>query len=189
MKIHNKNFWKKIPNYLTFFRIMLLPLIWGSFYLEERPAHIIGFCLFILACVTDFVDGYLARRFNVITILGKTFDPIADKILVVCTLFMLVSKHRVEIIPCLLIISREFIISGLREFLVSINVSLKVTFFSKIKTTLQMIAISMKILGTKGSGIEELDIVSSILIWLSAIITVITGVSYFLSCRKHLDYG
>ncbi|MBF8247042.1 MAG: CDP-diacylglycerol--glycerol-3-phosphate 3-phosphatidyltransferase [Rickettsia sp.] len=184
-----RELFRNFPNYLTFFRIVTIPLIVWSFFLEEKLSHVVGFTFFVVASITDFIDGYLARKFNFVTKIGKIFDPLADKALVVCTLFMLVSFSRVEIIPCLLIVIREFTVSGLREILGQVQISIKVTYFAKIKTSLQMIAISATVLGTNGSGIESLDSLSNILLWISSIITVITGIQYFISYKKYFSYG
>ena len=112
-------------------------------------------------------------------------DPVADKLLVGCVIVMLVKKGRAGEIPCLLILAREFLIAGLREFLAIIRVSVPVSRLAKIKTFVQMLAITILILGSKGSGIIYLDLVGQITLWLAALLTIITGFSYFKVCSKY----
>jgi CDP-diacylglycerol--glycerol-3-phosphate 3-phosphatidyltransferase len=177
---------KNIPNYLTIIRILVIPVIVLSFYLENSKfAHQLGAILFIFASVTDFFDGYIARRFNIVSNFGELFDPIADKLLVGCVLIMLVKKGRVGEIPCLLILAREFLVAGLREFLAQIRVSVPVSRLAKVKTFVQMFALTILILGSKGSGINSLDLIGQIALWIAAALTVITGYSYLKACSDH----
>jgi len=177
---------KNIPNYLTIIRMLAIPIIIMSFYFEDsRFAHRLGAIIFALASVTDFFDGYLARKYNLVSSFGKMFDPIADKVLVGCVLIMLVKAGRADEVPCLLILAREFIVAGLREFLVQIQVSIPVTRLAKVKTTIQMLAITMLILGSTGSGISSLDLIGHICLWLAAILTLVTGYSYLKASSKY----
>ena len=177
---------KNIPNYLTIIRILVIPIIVLSFYLENsKLAHQIGAVSFIFASITDFFDGYIARKFNIVSNFGELFDPIADKLLVGCVLIMLVKKGRVGEIPCLLILAREFLVAGLREFLAQIRVSVPVSRLAKVKTFVQMFALTILILGSKGSGISYLDLMGQIALWVAAALTVITGYSYFKACSDY----
>lgn len=177
---------KNLPNYLTIARIVVIPIIVMTFYFEDSQiAHQLGSILFILASITDFFDGYFARRYNLISRFGKMLDPVADKLLVGCVIVMLVKKGRAGEIPCLLILAREFLIAGLREFLAIIRVSVPVSGLAKIKTFVQMLAITILILGSKGSGIIYLDLVGQMTLWLAALLTIITGFSYFKVCSKY----
>ncbi|MCC8417747.1 MAG: CDP-diacylglycerol--glycerol-3-phosphate 3-phosphatidyltransferase [Rickettsia endosymbiont of Bryobia graminum] len=177
---------KNLPNYLTIARIIVIPVIVMTFYLDNsKLAHRLGAILFILASITDFFDGYLARRFSLVSSFGEMFDPIADKLLVGCVLIMLVKKGVAGEIPCILILMREFLVAGFREFLSLTKVSLPVSRLAKIKTFIQMFALSALILGSKGSGIEYMDLVGQIALWIAALLTVITGYSYFKLCSKY----
>jgi cardiolipin synthase len=175
-----------IPNILTLSRIAVIPFIICSFYFDDKVfAHKIGAYLFLYACITDFLDGYIARRFSLQSNFGRMFDPIADKLLVILILVMLVVYRKIQIVPCLLIISREILVSGLREFLAGLKVKIHVTNLAKFKTAMQMVAIFILMLGSKGSGIEYLDLLGQILLWCAAILTIVTGHSYFMSSVKH----
>lgn len=177
---------RNLPNYLTIARIIVIPVIIMTFYLDNSQlAHRLGAILFILASVTDFFDGYIARKFSLVSSFGEMFDPIADKLLVGCVLIMLVKKGSAGEIPCLLILMREFLVSGLREFLALTKVSVPVSRLAKIKTFIQMFALSALILGSKGSNIEYMDLIGQIALWIAALLTIITGYSYFKLCSKY----
>ncbi|WP_375358563.1 CDP-diacylglycerol--glycerol-3-phosphate 3-phosphatidyltransferase [Candidatus Tisiphia endosymbiont of Neophilaenus lineatus] len=177
---------KNIPNYLTIARIVVIPIIVITCYLDNsKLAHIIAALLFIIASITDFFDGYLARKFDLVSGFGKMFDPIADKLLVGCVIIMLVQKGAAGEIPCLLILAREFLVAGLREFLALIQVSIPVSRLAKIKTFTQMFALSALILGSKGSGIIYMDLIGQIALWIAALLTVVTGYSYLKACSKY----
>lgn len=177
---------KNIPNYLTITRMLSIPVIVTSFYFEDsKLAHRLGGVIFILASLTDFFDGYFARKYNLISNFGKMFDPIADKVLVGCILLMLVKDGRADEIPCLLILAREFIVSGLREFLGQIQVSMPVTRLAKIKATIQMMAITMLLIGSVGSGIKQLDLIGDIFLWVAAILTLVSGYSYLKASSRY----
>lgn len=177
---------KNIPNILTITRIAVIPIIILTFYFEDAVfAHKLGAALFVLACVTDFLDGYLARRFNLQSSFGVMLDPIADKLLVGSVLMMLVKFDRAQELPCLLILVRELTVTGLREFLAQVHVSVPVSELAKVKTAVQMVALTILILGSKGSGIEYLDIIGQVAIWVAAILTVITGYSYLKASTKY----
>jgi CDP-diacylglycerol--glycerol-3-phosphate 3-phosphatidyltransferase len=177
---------KNLPNYLTMVRIIAIPIIVMTFYFEDsKLAHRVGAIIFVIASITDFLDGYLARKFNLVSSFGKMFDPIADKVLVGCVLVMLVKEGIADEIPCLLILAREFTVAGLREFLAQVRVSVPVTQIAKVKTTTQMIAITMLILGSTGSGISYLDLVGQIFLWISAILTIVSGFSYLQASSKY----
>lgn len=176
---------KNLPNYLTIARIATIPIIVLIFYINSSFARKIGALLFILASITDFFDGYIARKYNLVTSFGKMFDPIADKLLVGCVIIMLLKKGDVDEIPCLLILAREFLVSGLREFLALVKVSVPVSTLAKTKTFLQMFALSILVLGSKGSNIACLDLIGEIILWIAAFLTIITGYSYFKACKKY----
>jgi len=177
---------KNIPNYLTILRIVAIPLIVMSFYFEDSKfAHRFGGIIFAAASLTDFFDGYLAMRYDIVSNLGKMLDPIADKVLVGCVLVLLVKAGRADEIPSLLILAREFVVAGLREFLAQVSVSVPVTRLAKIKTAIQMISMTMLIIGSVGSGVSWLDLVGHIFLWISAFLTLVTGYSYLQACSKY----
>ncbi len=177
---------KNIPNYLTILRIIAIPLIVMSFYFDDSKfAHRLGGLVFAVASLTDFFDGYIARKYNIVSSFGKMFDPIADKVLVGCVLMMLVKFGRADEVPCLLILAREFAVAGLREFLAQVRVSVPVTRLAKIKTTIQMCSITMLLVGSIGSGITHLDLIAHIFLWISAVLTLVSGYSYLQACSKY----
>ncbi len=178
--------YKNLPNILTFIRIAVIPVIIGTFYFDDITfAHQLGSAFFLLACITDFLDGYLARRYSLETNFGKMLDPIADKLLIGSVLLMLVKFGKANEIPCILILMREFFIAGLREFLAQIKVSVPVSNLAKIKTFMQMAALFILLLGSTGSGIGFLDTFGQLALWVAAILTLITGFSYFKASLKY----
>jgi cardiolipin synthase (CMP-forming) len=178
---------KNIPNYLTILRMLAIPIIIMSFYFDDSKfAHRLGALIFAIASVTDFFDGFLARRYNIVSSFGTMFDPIADKVLVGCVLMMLVKFGRADEVPCLLILSRELVVAGFREFLAQIRVSVPVTLLAKVKTCIQMFAMTILLLGSTGSGIESLDVIGHISLWIAAILTLVTGYSYLKASIKYI---
>lgn len=167
-------------------RMSSIPVIVLTFYFDESVfAHRLGGALFFFACFTDFLDGYLARKYNIVSSFGKMFDPIADKVLVGCILLMLVKNGRADEVPCLLILAREFVVAGLREFLAQVRVSLPVSNIAKIKTAIQMASITMLMVGSKGSGIKFIDPLAHISLWIAALLTVVSGYSYLKASSKY----
>ncbi|QKX01005.1 CDP-diacylglycerol--glycerol-3-phosphate 3-phosphatidyltransferase [Wolbachia endosymbiont of Dipetalonema caudispina] len=172
-------FKKNLPNLLTISRAFAIPAIILSFYIENKYASLITISIFIFACITDFFDGYLARVWQVQSRFGRLFDPIADKLIVVSTIIMLIYKHKINdftIIPSVIIVCREILVSGLREFLIAMNASLPVSKIGKIKTFLQMIAVVALIV----NDYEITQRIGIICLWIAAIITVWSGYSYIL---------
>lgn len=178
---------KQIPNILTFSRIILIPLILFAYFIGGKYGYIISSVLFMIACITDFFDGYLARTYSIQSKLGKFLDPIADKLLVGSVIVILVYYKKADLLPSIAIILREILVSGLREFLAAIQVSVPVSNLAKIKTGFQMSAIFMLLLGSDGSCIEYLDILGSIALWISAALTLFTGYAYLKAGLQHLD--
>lgn len=179
--------YKHLPNILTIIRILVIPIIVIAFYFDDKViSHQISAILFLIAALTDLLDGYLARKYNLETNLGRLMDPIADKLLVGAILIMLVKFHKANEIACILILIREFAIAGLREFLAEIKVSVPVSQLAKIKTTVQMIALFILLLGTSGSGVTYLDEIGQYALWCAAIITIFTGFSYFKAALKYI---
>ena len=146
----------KIPNYLTIGRIIIVPIFVFSFYLPGFYGDVIPFALFIVASFTDFLDGLLARMFKEESKLGELLDPIADKIIVAAALILLVMDGTIknyEVIAAIIILTREILISGLREFLAKAQISMPVTGLAKFKTFIQMFAIAILLTGDTGNKI------------------------------------
>ncbi len=177
---------KLLPNILTLSRIAMIPILVAAFYIEGKTAHWVAAGIFIFASITDFFDGYLARSFKVQSRIGTFLDPIADKLLVVTAIVMLVHFNRAHIIPSLAILCREILVSGLREFLAGINVSVPVSKLAKIKTGVQFGAILVLILGFDDPASITM-IIGNIALWVAAGLTIFTGYSYLKSGIKHMD--
>jgi cardiolipin synthase len=171
---------RNLPNYLTIARILCIPIIILTFYFEDVIfARRISAFLFLIAAITDFFDGYIARKFNLQSNFGRMLDPIADKLIVSSIMIMLVKYRKINEIPCILIMMREIVVTGMREFLANTNISVPVSNLAKIKTFVQMAAIFLLLIGNKGSMLDFVDISGKILLWIAAILTVFTGYSYF----------
>ncbi|MCP5370064.1 MAG: CDP-diacylglycerol--glycerol-3-phosphate 3-phosphatidyltransferase [Rickettsiaceae bacterium] len=177
---------KNLPNHLTIIRMVAIPVIVAILSYEDSVmACRLGGIIFAVISLTDFFDGYIAKKYNLVSNFGKAFDPIADKVLVACALIMLVQNGKVSALPCLLIISREFIVSGFREFLAQTKINLAVTKISQVKTMIQMTAITIIIIGSKGTGIKSLDLIGELLLWIAAILSLFSGYIYFKACNKY----
>ena len=184
----------KIPNYLTIGRIIIVPIFVFAYYLPGFYGDVIPFTLFVLASFTDFLDGLLARMYKEESKLGELLDPIADKIIVATALILLVTDGTIknyEVIAAIIILTREILISGLREFLAGGKVKLPVSNLAKAKTFLQMFAISALLTGETGNRIVNFQdynaqTIGIILLWLSAFLTLFTGYEYL---RKGIDHA
>ncbi len=183
----------KIPNILTIGRIIIVPVFVFTFFLPGLFGDLIPFFLFVLASFTDYLDGLLARMFKEESKLGELLDPIADKILVSTALLLLIMSGTIknfEVIAAIIIITREIIISGLREFLAKGSISMPVTSLSKLKAFIQMFAISVLLTGDFGNKIINFQdynaqTIGIILLWLSAAITLYTGYGYMVKGIDH----
>lgn len=167
-----------MPNVLTIARIAMIPAIILVFYIFPGNAPLLAALLFALAGVTDYLDGYLARIWDVRTRLGRFLDPIADKLLVASVIILLVYFDRADLLPAIAIVCREILVSGLREFLAEINVSVPVTKLAKYKTTMQMLAIFLLLLGPALPSDWAISEVGRILLWFAALLTLFTGYVY-----------
>ena len=183
----------KIPNILTIGRIIIVPIFVITFFIPGFFGDLIPFFLFVLASFTDYLDGLLARLFKEESKLGELLDPIADKILVSAALILLVMNGTIknyEVIAAIIILTREILISGLREFLAKINVDMPVTGLSKLKTFIQMLSISILLTGDIGNKIINFQdynaqTIGLILLWLSAFLTLYTGYDYLIKGIDH----
>lgn len=175
-----------LSNILTLSRIIIIPIIVALIYLQGPIYGWIAFILFCIAGITDFFDGYFARIRNEVSNLGTFLDPIADKLLVAAVILILTSKKIIadwETIPALIILLRELAVSGLREYLAGIKVSVPVSKIAKFKTSLQLIALGILILSE--SGIFSLIIFGKIGLWTAALLTLYTGYDYLKSGIRH----
>ena len=185
---------KKIPNILTIGRIIIVPFFVLAFYLPGFYGDLTACVLFVIASFTDFLDGMLARMMGEESKLGELLDPIADKIIVATALILLVMSGTIrhyEVIAAIIILTREILISGLREFLARGRIKLPVTNLAKLKTFLQMVAISLLLTGETGNKILNFQnynaqTIGIILLWLSAFLTLYTGYEYL---RKGIDHA
>ena len=184
----------KFPNYLTIGRIIIVPVFVFAFYLPGFYGDVIPFALFVIASFTDFLDGLLARMYKEESKLGELLDPIADKIIVATALILLVMDGTIrnyEVIAAIIILTREILVSGLREFLAGGKIKLPVSNLAKAKTFLQMFAISALLTGETGNRIINFQdynaqTIGIILLWLSAFLTLYTGYEYL---RKGIDHA
>lgn len=180
---------KNIPNILTMSRIVVIPLVIGSFYLDFPTSNWVAFVLFTLAGITDYFDGLIARSYNVTSRMGQFLDPIADKLMVVSVIVMLVGFQTISgfhILAAIIILMREILVSGLREFLSGLKVSVPVTFLAKWKTAFQMIALGGLLMGEAAPDwLPAMDI-SLTLLWIAAVLTLYTGFDYLKAGIKHI---
>ena len=171
-----------LPTLLTWARIVSIPLVVGVYYLDIAPKtqNLLGTVLFILVALTDWADGYLARRLRMTSAFGAFLDPVADKFLVVAALLVLVHLNRLHAIVALVIIGREIAISALREWMAQIGAarSVAVHMLGKVKTVVQMVAIPFLLFHDRLFGILDTAFWGTVLIWISAILTIWSMVYY-----------
>lgn len=199
---------KNLPNILTAVRIFIIPVLVLAFYIPGIWANIVAASLFALASITDYFDGYFARSMNCESKFGKCLDPIADKLMVIVAIVMLIGyseKSMWIVIPGLVIICREVLVSGLREFLAELHVLVPVSRLAKYKTGVQMTAITILLLGESGArysfnylleGVAEVGVklflvallmyVGKMLFALAAVLTVVTGYGYWRMGLKNM---
>src|SRR5471030_747738 len=199
-----------LPNALTILRILLVPVFAIAFVMPGDAARIVAFLVFAVAGLSDWLDGFAARKLKAGSDFGRMLDPIADKVLVAVALMMLVAEGTfrkdipgtgesvfslLRLVPALIILSREILVSGLREFLAGTRVSVPVTNVAKFKTAVQMIAIGAMILTPLASKYAP-DLpgktytgIAYILLWVAAALTVYTGVIYFKNGMAYLRPG
>jgi CDP-diacylglycerol--glycerol-3-phosphate 3-phosphatidyltransferase len=178
-----------LPNSLTISRIALVPLFVAAFFLPEEPGRWIVFLLFCLAGLTDAVDGMIARKLKAESSLGRMLDPIADKLIVSAALLMLTADRTLQgihLVPALVILCREILVSGLREFLAGADVSLPVTRVAKMKTVVQMVAIAALIATTASERmLPGVTGVALFGLWFAAALTMYTGYAYLRAGLVH----
>ncbi|MCC7260777.1 MAG: CDP-diacylglycerol--glycerol-3-phosphate 3-phosphatidyltransferase [Alphaproteobacteria bacterium] len=180
---------KQLPNILTGSRIVVIPLFVGAFYLGGTWSYWLTSSLFAYASLTDFFDGHLARALKAQTKLGRVLEPIADKLLVAAAILMLVHFDRIDgidTLAALAILCREILVSGLREFLAEVNVSVPVSSLAKFKTAAQMFALWFLLLAPALPSWLHLFEFGQILLWIAAILTLLTGYAYLRTGLKHM---
>ncbi len=183
-----------VPNLLTYFRLLAVPALAAVlFFVEGETGRWLALTIFVLAAITDFFDGYLARAWSQQSRLGQMLDPIADKLLVGAVLLLLVADQTISgwsLWAALIILSREILVSGLREYLAELNVMVTVSRLAKWKTTVQMVALCILLVGEPvgdmcACGAVEIGLV---MLWIAALLTLYTGFDYFLAGLKHVIY-
>ena len=202
-----------IPNLLTYGRIVAVPVIVLCFFVEGRLASSdlarwVALAIFVLASITDFLDGYLARIWNQTSNIGRMLDPIADKLLVASVLLLMAADGTIagwSLWAAIIILCREILVSGLREYLAALKVSVPVTRIAKWKTTIQMVSIAFLLAGPAGDalvhgwiyGVEAatvpasdiapiVSVLGQLLLWIAAGLTMYTGYDYFRAGLKHI---
>ena len=180
-----------LPNILTYGRVVAVPIVVAlMMWPDEHWMRWTALGVFSAAGVTDFFDGYLARAWQLQSSMGRMLDPIADKLLVAAVLLMLVADHTIEgwsIWAAIIILCREILVSGLREYLAELKVSVPVTWLAKWKTTLQMVAIAVLLAGPAlDKMISYATETGIVLLWISAVVTLYTGYDYFRAGLKHI---
>ncbi|MDA8229716.1 MAG: CDP-diacylglycerol--glycerol-3-phosphate 3-phosphatidyltransferase [Magnetospirillum sp.] len=179
-----------LPNLLTISRIVVIPLVVATFYVDGETPRWIACALFVAAAVTDWFDGHLARTRNQVSALGRFLDPIADKLLVGAVLFMLAAFHRVSLLgmlPALVILLREILVSGLREFLAEVRIGMPVTRLAKWKTGLQMVALPVLLVGDAGPAVLHVRLAGEVCLWVAALLTLVTGWDYLRAGLEHMN--
>jgi len=174
-----------LPNLLTLARIFSIPFIVACFYSDEFWARFLSPIIFVVACITDFFDGYLARQWKQVSSFGRFMDPVADKLLVSCTLLMLSGAGiiiGIHLIAATIILAREIIVSGLRQFMAEMMVKIPVTRFAKWKTTTQMMAITCLLASSMFPDIAFIKRSGLVLLWIAVVMTVVT-------CIRYLKFG
>ena len=173
-----------LPNILTLSRIVVIPVIFLSIYIHNTVWATFAGILFIVASITDYLDGYFARSRGETSAFGRLLDPIADKLLVVAALVILLVNgmvHPISYIPVVVILCREILVSGLREFLAEVNVGMPVSRLAKWKTAFQMTALSMILM----KHVWYFGYIGEVLLWVAGVLTFMTGYQYF---QKSIEY-
>ncbi|MHB2167087.1 CDP-diacylglycerol--glycerol-3-phosphate 3-phosphatidyltransferase [Alsobacter sp. R-9] len=184
-----------LPNVLTYGRVVAVPVVViCMFWPEEYWMRWLALGVFAVAGITDYFDGYLARAWSQQSALGRMLDPIADKLLVAACLLMLVADRTIQgwsLWAAIVILSREILVSGLREYLAELRVSVPVSAIAKWKTTLQLVAVGFLIAGPAGEAVlPGTVVIGLVLLWVAALLTLYTGWDYFRAGIHHvIDHG
>ena len=181
-----------LPNILTMSRIVIIPIVVATFFFDSVPMRWAACALFTIAGITDFFDGYLARRAKQVSRLGRFLDPIADKLLVAAVLLMLTAFGRLSltqysVLPALVILLREILVSGLREYLAELRIGMPVSALAKWKTGLQMTALPVLLVGSAAPAWLPAQALGEVFLWGAAVLTMITGWDYLQAGLKHMQ--
>lgn len=180
-RLNIKKEFLKFPNVLTMSRIFAIPFIVLCFYVNGFFAHLSATILFVVACLTDFFDGYFARQWKQVSAFGRFLDPVADKILVSSVLLMLSGVgiiSGVNLIAAVVILVREILVSGLREFMAEMRMIIPVTPYAKWKTAMQMTSITCLLASAMFPKFVELKQAGIVFLWMATVMTLFTGVRY-----------
>lgn len=174
------------PNKLTVLRVILVPVFMAFMMLEFPFSRLLGLAVFIIASVTDWLDGYLARKNNQITSFGKFMDPLADKMLTTAALLVLMADKWVSAWVLMIVLTREFMVMGIRLAAVTEGKVIAASIWGKAKTVSQMLAIIISIILISIPGIDKsvCYIIINILIWISTVLTVVSGIDYLVKNRE-----
>lgn len=184
---------QNLPNILTLFRIAAIPAVYAAFYVPGHIGDWLALGIFAIAGFTDFFDGWLARKLDVQSGFGRMLDPIADKLMVATCLMLLVGFDVVtdwHMMAAVIILSREVLVSGLREYLMELQVALPVSTLAKYKTTIQMVAIGFLLSDGAGEAVlPGAHMIGLGLLWLAALLTLVTGYDYVIKGIKHAKWS
>jgi cardiolipin synthase len=178
-----------LPNILTVSRILAIPAICAAFFLPGAWSAWVPLALFAAAGITDWFDGYLARKWGQMSDLGRFLDPVADKLLVAAVILMLIAFERIDrttSLAAVVIMCREITVTGLREFLADLRVKVPVSKLAKWKTTVQLIALGILIVGDYGPAELHVRLLGEIGIWVAAVLTLYTGWDYLQAGLRHM---
>lgn len=179
-----------LPNQLTMARIAVIPIILLLMLLEAPSASWAALVLFVLAALTDWLDGYLARKQQLVSDFGRVMDVIADKLLITAVLLVLVNLRTISgilILPAIIILMREVAVSGLREFLAEVRVRVPVSKLAKWKTASQLFALPFLIIGQHAPALIPAHLIGSVLLWVAGVLTLITGWDYLRANLQHMS--
>ena len=178
-----------LPNVLTLSRIVIIPVLIAMIYWDSHVLRWTALAIYVVACVTDYLDGYLARHMNSVSAIGRFLDPIADKLLVAALIVVLVAMGQISglsVIPAIIILCREILVSGLREYLAEIKVPMPVSKLAKWKTAIQMLALGFLIIGPSGPHWLPVAEIGDVGLWIAAALTLITGYDYLSRGLQHM---
>lgn len=181
----NKKFFN-LPNQLTILRIILIPAFLIFLYFDRPMTNVIATIIFVIASVTDIIDGYLARKYSIVTDIGKILDPVADKILVASSLIALMELGRIEGVVVILLLARDFAVGALRDLSASKGEIIPAYFSGKLKTVFQMIAVGFLIYKNNLMGIN-IFLIGKILIYFSVVLSIYSGVEYYKKFFKKVN--
>ena len=175
-----------LPNQLTLLRIILIPVFMYCMLANVPYGGILALVVFVVAALTDRLDGYLARKFNQITSFGKIMDPLADKLLVISAFLIFVAQGRMPSVAAMLILAREFAVTSLRVVAVGEGKIIAAGTSGKIKTVVQLIAAIYVLLDLGNYGLPNAALIEQAVLWLAAAVTLWSGIEYFYANRNVL---